>query len=102
MANVKLIKLLTGEEILAEIVDAPINIFDVENNLNIKNPIRIVLTQDGKVGLVKWAELSPDTEMKLDRFHIVTILTPHKQLIDQYLSIHSKIVPATISSLIMP
>jgi hypothetical protein len=69
--------------------------------IHIKNPVRIILQND-RAGFIKWAELSPDTEMELDRFHVVAVLNAHKQLVDQYLTLHSKIIPATVSSLIMP
>lgn len=95
MANVKLIKLLTGEDLLAEVT------LTTESTTTLKNPVRIILQQD-RAGFIKWAELSPDTEMTLDNFHIVAVLNAHKQLVDQYLTLHSKIVPATVSSLIMP
>jgi hypothetical protein len=100
MANVKLIKLLTGEDLLAEVIEQKEG-FEQDNVIQVKNPVRIIIQND-RAGFIKWAELSPDTEMELDRFHVVAVLNAHKQLVDQYLNLHGKIVPATVSSLIIP
>ena len=100
MANVKLIKLLTGEDLLAEVIEQKAE-FDTANTVIIRNPVRIIFQND-RAGFIKWAELSPDTEMELDRFHVVAVLNAHKAMVDQYLTLHGKIVPATVSSLIIP
>lgn len=95
MNNIKLVKLLTGEDIIATILPS------TDKVVVMKNPVRIVIMNE-KAGFVKWAELSPDTEFTLDKFHVVAVMNVHKQLLEQYMRMTSQIIPATVSSLVMP
>ena len=95
MNNIKLVKLLTGEDIIATILPS------TDKVVVMKNPVRIVIMNE-KAGFVKWAELSPDTEFTLDKFHVVAVMSVHKQLLEQYMRMTSQIIPATVSSLVMP
>lgn len=99
--NVKIIKLLSGEELLAEVP------LEFVSPLVIKNPVRIVVMPNKldpktpNIGFASWAEFSDDKEFALDRSHIIAIMTPIKQFVDQYNSMFGKIVTPQ-SGLILP
>jgi len=98
--NVKYIKLLNGEELIAEVVTEDLK-------TTIKNPIRLVLMpskadpKNPQVGLAPWAEFSDDKEIVLDRSHILAVMTPIQEIVNQYNSIFGGIL-APSSKLILP
>lgn len=98
--NVKYIKLLNGEELVAEVVKDDLRTI-------IKNPIRLVIVpskadpKTPSVGLAPWAEFSDDKEITLDRNHILAIMTPIQEIVNQYNGIFGGIV-APSSKLILP
>jgi hypothetical protein len=98
--NVKYIKLLNGEELIAEVVTEDLK-------TTIKNPIRLVLMpskadpKNPQVGLAPWAEFSDDKEIVLDRSHILAIMNPIQEIVNQYNAIFGGIV-APSSKLILP
>ena len=98
--NVKYIKLLNGEELVAEVVKDDLRTI-------IKNPIRLVIVpskadpKTPSVGLAPWAEFSDDKEITLDKNHILAIMTPIQEIVNQYNGIFGGIV-APSSKLILP
>jgi hypothetical protein len=102
--NVKLIRLLTGEELIAELV------FDDNqtNKIVIKNPLRILVIpakstpQNPTVGFAPWMEFSEDKKFELDKQHILCIMTPMREFINQYNSAFGGIIAPTSSSIILP
>ena len=98
--NVKYIKLLNGEELVAEVL-----VNDLKTVL--KNPIRLVIVpskadpKTPSVGLAPWAEFSDDKEITIDKSHILAIMSPIQEIINQYNSIFGGIV-APSSKLILP
>lgn len=98
--NVKYIKLLNGEELVAEVIKDDLRTV-------IKNPIRLVIMpskadpKTPSVGLAPWAEFSEEKEITLDRSHILAIMTPIQEIVNQYNSIFGGIV-APPSKLILP
>jgi len=103
MKNVKLVRLLTGEEILAEVVT------DTENVLTISNPIRVVLmpNKEGSttptVGFAPWMEFSEDNEYSLDKSHVLAIMNPISDFVTQYNKAFSSIItPPDSGKLILP
>lgn len=104
--NVKIVKLLTGEELLAKILPSSNEIVKMEN------PVRIVVipqkpnmqydpNRAPSIGFAPWAEFSDDREFVIDKSHVVAIMTPIKQFVDQYNTMFSKIVTPQ-SGLILP
>ena len=95
MANVKIIKLITGEELLA---DVPLEHVDP---LRIKNPVRIIVMPNKidpktpNIGFAPWAEFSDDKTFELDKDHILCIMTPIKEFVAQYTSMFGGIVIPT-------
>lgn len=103
MSNVKIVKLITGEELLAEVTDTSATL-----PLKIKNPVRIILMPNKldpktpQVGLAPWAEFSEEKTFSIDKSHILCIMTPIKEFVQQYKSMFGGIIPAAQSKLVMP
>ncbi|AOV60069.1 hypothetical protein P29A0810_133 [Synechococcus phage S-CAM8] len=79
MIDVKLIRLITGEEIIAEVVDWSNGILTIQNAL-------VVIPQQGQVGFAPWATvIDPDVpEIGLDMKHIIYSVAVAPQVIEQY------------------
>ena len=98
--KVQIIKLITGEELLAEVVGDDIMV-------RVKNPVRIVVMPNKidpktpNIGFAPWAEFSDDKEFTLDKSHIVAIMTPIKEFVNQYSSMFGGLVVPK-SNLILP
>lgn len=102
-ANVKIIKLITGEELLAEVtISSPI-----PTSITLKNPVRIVVMPNKldpktpNVGFAPWAEFSEDKTFDLDKAHILAIINPIKEFINQYNTMFGGLVVPS-SNLILP
>ena len=99
--TVKIIKLLTGEDILAEV---PLENVDP---LVIKNPVRIIVMPNKidpktpNIGFAPWAEFSDDKTFTLDKANIIVIMNPIKEFIQQYNSMFGGLVLPT-SNLLVP
>lgn len=95
-ANVKILKLITGEELLGEII--PRVGGSNPNDVTIKNPVRIVVMPNKldpktpNVGFAPWAEFGEDKTFTLDKSHIIVIINPIKEFINQYNSMFGGIV----------
>lgn len=98
--KVQIIKLITGEELLAEVVGD-------DTMIRVKNPVRIVVMPNKidpktpNIGFAPWAEFSDDKEFALDKSHIVAIMTPIKEFVNQYSSMFGGLVVPK-SNLILP
>jgi hypothetical protein len=94
--DIKLLKMVTGEDLIAEVV-----VEDDFGNLLIKNPIRVILVPqrpggDAKaptVAFAPWGEFAQDgSTITIDKRHIIAMMTPIKEFIGQYNSIFSKVI----------
>ena len=99
--NVKLIRLLNGEELMAEVVNSN------DSKVTIKDAIRVVVMpqRDPKaspsIGFAPWLEFSEDKQVELDKSHVLFVVTPIKEFVNQYNSLFGGIVtPST--KLILP
>ena len=101
-ANVKIIKLITGEELLGEVADN-----HIENIVILKNPVRIVVMPNKidpktpNIGFAPWAEFTDDKAFVLDKSHILAIMNPIKEFVNQYNSMFGGLVLPT-GNLITP
>jgi hypothetical protein len=101
VSNIKILKLVTGEEILGEIMPSG------DAVCIIKNPVRIIVMpnkMDPKtpnVGFAPWAEFSDQKSFTIDKSHVLCIIDPIKEFINQYNSMFGGLVVPT-SNLIMP
>jgi hypothetical protein len=102
--NVKLIRLITSEELIAEVLIEN----DDNNKLVMKNPLRVVIIpskstpQNPTVGFAPWAEFSDDKKFELDKSSILCIMNPVKEFVNQYNSAFGGIITPTSSSIILP
>lgn len=100
-ANVKILKLITGEELLGEMLSGGPSVCEI------KNPVRIVVMpnkMDPKtpnVGFAPWAEFSDQKTFIIDKSHILCIIEPIKEFVNQYNSMFGGLVLPT-SNLIKP
>lgn len=81
--NIKLVKLLTNEEIICEMIE-----IDGSVNVILKNPIVMMAIpgEDGQMGmgLAPWMPVSATREIPIKEEHIVCIVEPTKDLYDHY------------------
>jgi hypothetical protein len=100
-SNIKIVKLINGQELLGEIVT------ETDSNITIKNPVR-VLTVPSKtspnmptVGFAPWAEWSEEKDFTIHKAHVIVTMKPIQEFVNQYNSMFGGIV-APSSKLIMP
>jgi hypothetical protein len=99
--SVKILKLITGEELLAKVLPSSTNVIKMEN------PVRIVVMPNKldpktpNVGFAPWAEFSDDKIFEIDKSHVLAIITPISQFTTQYSSMFSGLVLPT-SNLLVP
>lgn len=104
--SVKIIKLLTGEELIAKVLPSSNDVVKLEN------PVRIVVIpadprmqfdskKSANIGLAPWAEFTDDREFVLDKSHVLAIMNPIKEFATQYNSMFGGLVVPT-SNLILP
>lgn len=103
--NIKIIKLLTGEELLAKVLPTKGSLSD--DVLIMENPVRIVVMPNKidpktpNIGFAPWAEFSDDKEFIVDKSHVLAIMTPIKEFVNQYNTMFGGLVVPT-SNLILP
>ena len=102
--NVKLIRLLNGEELIAEIIDSIVE----TSKLTMKNPLRVMIIpskstpQNPTVGFAPWMEFTDDKTFELDKSHVLCIMNPVKEFVNQYNATFGGIITPTSSGLILP
>jgi len=100
--NVKLIRLLNGEELIAELSD------QTSNKITLKNPLRVVIMPSKTspntptIGFAPWAEFSSSTKFELDKSHVLCIMEPVKEFINQYNTTFGGIITSTTNGIILP
>ena len=82
MKDVKLIRLITGEEIVAEVLDWKNGIMTIQNAL-------VIIPQQGQVGFAPWATvINPDApEIALDMKHVIYSVEVAPPVVEQYAKI---------------
>jgi hypothetical protein len=82
MIDVKLIRLVSGEEIIAEVLDWSNGIVTVKNAL-------VVIPQQGQVGFAPWATvIDPERpEVALDMKHVIYSVEVAPDVIKQYVKL---------------
>jgi hypothetical protein len=100
--SIMLLKLLSGEDLIAETLK-----IDGNDKVHIKNPLRVVVMPSmsenmPKVGFSPWAPFSKDTEFSLDNSHVIAIMEPIDEFVAQYKQSFSQIVTPQQSKLIIP
>ena len=101
MSNVKLMKLASGEEILAEVVKSPDLVSD---NYTLKNCIRVVYYDNGKgmaTGFAPFMPLSAEDTFTLKGSIVVASVTPKDEVLAEYTRLFSGIVIPANSGIVV-
>ena len=82
--NVKLLRLKSGEDIIADVT-----LVDTEDTIKLENPAILMPMGDPKGGQMQmgfgpWAPFSDQKEFEIPRDWLVFISTPGKDLLNQY------------------
>ena len=82
MKDVKLIRMITGEEIIAEVLDWKDGVLTIKNAL-------LVIPQQNQVGFAPWATvIDPEhPEIGLDMKHVIYSVAVAPSVIEQYAKI---------------
>ena len=97
MKDVKLIRLITGEEIIAEVLDWSNGILTIQNAL-------VVIPQQGQVGFAPWATvIDPENpEITMNMHHVVYVADVQEDVSKKYNEMFgSKIVTPSSKKLIV-
>jgi len=102
--KIKLIKMSNRDELLAEVVAKS------DRTTTIRQPIRVVYAGVSKadpktpnIGFLPWAEFSDDKDFTIDNSHIVCIMNPIPEFLNQYKSLFGGLVlPQNSNKLILP
>lgn len=100
--NLKILKMISGEEILAEITN------ETDTHISLKNPVRIIVMPTKAnpatptVGFAPWADFSEEKEFTVHKAHVIVSMKPVMEFINQYNSMFSGIVTPPSSKLIIP
>ena len=90
--NVKLIKMWTGEDVIADLVR------ETDDTIVIANPITLVPSgQQGQVGLAPWSPLlkGKDVELEVTKRYVVYINEPQDDIVSNYREMFSGIATPT-------
>ena len=87
--KVQLIKMQSGEDVVADLVR-----IEGRDNVVIRNPIIIVPQQGGQVGFAPWSPFMSDDvdELKVAYSYVVYISEPKEAVIENYKQIFSPII----------
>ena len=102
--NVKIMRLLSGEELIAEIIDDAGD----TNKIVIKNPLRVMIIptkstpQQPTVGFAPWMEFADGNKFELDKSHIMCIMNPVKEFVNQYNQTFGGIITPNKTGIILP
>ena len=86
--DIKLIRMQSGEEIVAELVE------DKGKTLVLGNPIVMVPGRDGQIGFAPWCPLASEEVKQLEvrTSYTVYVTIPNEQVADNYKQIFSPII----------
>ena len=85
--NVKLIRMWSGEDVIADLVN------DLTDNIVIQNPIVAVPTGQGQMGFAPWSPLlkGKNVHLEVTKKYVVYITEAQEQIVDQYKDMFSVI-----------
>lgn len=90
--NVRILKLINGDELIAEVVN------DTASEITIKNAVRIVVMpskndpRTPQIGLAPWAEFSEEKSFTIHKAHVITTMKPVQEFVNQYNGMFSGIL----------
>jgi hypothetical protein len=81
MSNVLITRLVSGEEIIANVIEG-------EGNITLKDPAVLLPTQEGKLMFAKWLPYANLEEgITIDNKHVVFSVPAQKELEDHYTTV---------------
>ena len=85
--NVKLIRMWSGEDVIADQVG------DLSDNIVIRNPIVAIPAGNGQIGFAPWSPLLKDKNMDLEisKKYVVYISEAQEEIVEQYMEMFSLI-----------
>ena len=85
--NVKLIRMWSGEDVIADLVG------DLTDNIVIRNPIVAIPAGQGQMGFSPWSPLlkGKDIDLEVTKKYVVYITEAQEQIVDQYKDMFSVI-----------
>lgn len=98
--NVKLIRMWSGEDVIADLIDDTSDIG--EEAIVITNPIVAVPAGNGQMGFAPWSPLlkGKNEELKVSKKYVVYIADTQDQIVEQYQDMFS-VIKAPSKKLIM-
>lgn len=86
--NVKLIRLNTGEDVIADLIS------ETDTSLVLSNPIVAVPSGRGELGFAPWSPLLSKEvkEIEINRNYVVYVSETQDQIVEQYNQIFSPII----------
>ena len=78
--NVKLIRMWSGEDVIADLVG------DLVDNIVVRNPIVAIPAGNGQMGFAPWSPLlkEKDVDLEVTKKYIVYIAEAQEQIVEQY------------------
>lgn len=83
--NVKLIRMQSGEDVIADLIR------EDETSFTVMNPIVAIPAQNNQMGFAPWSPLlkDKDTELTITKSYLVYIAEPQEQIVDSYTEMFS-------------
>jgi hypothetical protein len=84
MANLQILRLITGEDIIGKVIS------DDEKEIEIENPIRIVVMpskadpSNPSVGFAPYTQWTDEKVLTFKHEHVITIVKPITEFVNQY------------------
>jgi len=76
MADIKLVRLFTGEDIITRVTSTP-------SSVTLSMPVLIIPTGDGKIQFAPYCHFTEE-DIVVKQEHVVFVVEPQKQLVDSY------------------
>jgi len=85
--NVKLIRMWSGEDVIADLID------DKDESIVIANPIVAVPAGNGQMGFARWSPLlkGKNEELQVTKKYVVYVAEAQEQIVEQYTDMFSVI-----------
>ena len=89
--TVKLIRMWSGEDVIADLVE------EKSDSIMITNPIVAIPAQQGQIGFAPWSPLISEKvkELEVIKKYVVYISEPQEDIVDQYNQMFSTIATPT-------
>jgi|TARA_R110000851_G_scaffold15076_1_gene50291 hypothetical protein len=81
----KIVRLISGDEVIC-------NVKENDDTITISDAFSMVSTEPGKIGFIPFMAYAKNNEFVFNRNHVIMIVDPVEELVDQIRSITSGIV----------